>query len=381
MLGEGMTALTYYQAQVKTYADYYPFGMEMHDRTASSPNYRYGFNGKEKDQAGEFSAGQTHYDYGFRIYNPVWGKFLSVDPLSPSYPWYTPYQFAGNSPIMFIDQDGLERVYAADGTFIHQYGWNFTDLRVVSDLDVADVIRKDPNAFKNRLDDTKLFEPAKPFDGSELWHEAAILTVKAGAGDYKIKAALLKSGKRKQAYLEASSVLTDFATGGGAKERTYTFNDPFFQFLNKNNQLILEVVEDFEARLAELGISAGEYFRNNPDFRGGYEFSPDHAWETDGIYGVLESIEKHLEAISENPIAIVIGGMSYKIWSTKQGDLSQGYEIEFSNTTGKGSLLLHQATDLKSSRETPLSNKKQTFRGHISEATYSTWQLLLEAQE
>jgi RHS repeat-associated protein len=110
MLGEGTTALTYYQAQVKTYADYYPFGLEMEGRTANSPTYRYGFNGKEKDQAGEFSASQTHYDYGFRIYNPVWAKFLSVDPLSPSYPWYTPYQFAGDSPIAFIDLDGLEEV-------------------------------------------------------------------------------------------------------------------------------------------------------------------------------------------------------------------------------------------------------------------------------
>jgi hypothetical protein len=33
---------------------------------------------------------------------------LSVDPLTQSYPWYTPYQFAGNMPIRFIDLDGLE---------------------------------------------------------------------------------------------------------------------------------------------------------------------------------------------------------------------------------------------------------------------------------
>jgi hypothetical protein len=31
-----------------------------------------------------------------------------VDPLTRSYPWYTPYQFAGNTPIKFIDLDGLE---------------------------------------------------------------------------------------------------------------------------------------------------------------------------------------------------------------------------------------------------------------------------------
>jgi RHS repeat-associated protein len=69
--------------------------------------YRYGFNGKEKDDEGMGGGGQT-YDYGFRIYNPGLAKFLSVDPLSASYPWYTPYQFAGNMPISSIDLDGLE---------------------------------------------------------------------------------------------------------------------------------------------------------------------------------------------------------------------------------------------------------------------------------
>ncbi len=47
-------------------------------------------------------------DYGFRLYNPAIGKFLSVDPLSPKYPELTPYQFASNRPIQGTDLDGLE---------------------------------------------------------------------------------------------------------------------------------------------------------------------------------------------------------------------------------------------------------------------------------
>jgi hypothetical protein len=31
-----------------------------------------------------------------------------VDPLTRSYPWYTPYQFAGNTPIQAIDLEGAE---------------------------------------------------------------------------------------------------------------------------------------------------------------------------------------------------------------------------------------------------------------------------------
>ena len=73
--------------------------------TGSSDNwYRYGFNGKEKD--GDMDG--NNYDYGFRIYNPGLGRFLSVDPLTKKYPELTPYQFASNRPIDGIDQDGLE---------------------------------------------------------------------------------------------------------------------------------------------------------------------------------------------------------------------------------------------------------------------------------
>ena len=80
--------------------------MVMPARTFTAPtNYRYGFNGKEKD---DNISSLTAYDYGFRIYNPAIGKFLSVDPLTKKYPYYTPYQFAGNSPIKFVDIDGLE---------------------------------------------------------------------------------------------------------------------------------------------------------------------------------------------------------------------------------------------------------------------------------
>lgn len=94
-----------YQAQMLSYQQYYPFGWTMPERKANTDNYRFGFNGKENDKEW---GNQLIQDYGFRLYNPALGKFLSVDPLAPSYPWYTPYQFAGNKPIGAIDIDGLE---------------------------------------------------------------------------------------------------------------------------------------------------------------------------------------------------------------------------------------------------------------------------------
>jgi RHS repeat-associated protein len=67
--------------------------------------YRYGFNGKENDN----KDGVVQYDYGFRIYDQRLSRFKSVDPLLTAYPYYTPYQFAGNMPIAAIDLDGLEQ--------------------------------------------------------------------------------------------------------------------------------------------------------------------------------------------------------------------------------------------------------------------------------
>ncbi len=70
-------------------------------------SYTYGFNGKENDPEAN-STGSGTQDYGMRIYNPSLGRFLSVDPLTKKYPELTPYQFASDNPIEFIDRDGLE---------------------------------------------------------------------------------------------------------------------------------------------------------------------------------------------------------------------------------------------------------------------------------
>ncbi len=97
-----------YDPNIISYNDYYPFGSLMPNRHFTpAESYRYGFNGKEKLDEIAGVTGAT-YDYGFRIYDPRLGRFLSVDPLTKDYPFYTPYQFAGNKPIQAVDLDGLE---------------------------------------------------------------------------------------------------------------------------------------------------------------------------------------------------------------------------------------------------------------------------------
>lgn len=95
-----------FRADSMSVSNYYPFGMLETSRTWDAGVDRYGYNGKEKDES--WKGAGVQYDYGFRQYDARLARFLSVDPIGTEYPEYTPYQFAGDSPIIFIDRDGLE---------------------------------------------------------------------------------------------------------------------------------------------------------------------------------------------------------------------------------------------------------------------------------
>jgi RHS repeat-associated protein len=102
------STIDYYKAKVESASDYYAFGAKMPGRGING-SYRYGFNGKENDRE-TVEAGQGTQDYGMRIYNSNLGRFLSIDPLTKSYPELTPYQFSSNNPIENVDLDGMEGV-------------------------------------------------------------------------------------------------------------------------------------------------------------------------------------------------------------------------------------------------------------------------------
>ncbi|NMC33977.1 MAG: CHAP domain-containing protein, partial [Veillonellaceae bacterium] len=73
---------------------------------------RYLYNGKEYISEGDLN----WYDYGARFYGPDGSRFFTIDPLAEKFPWQSPYCYAGNNPIRFIDYNGLgpgDRVKAA----------------------------------------------------------------------------------------------------------------------------------------------------------------------------------------------------------------------------------------------------------------------------
>jgi RHS repeat-associated protein len=95
---------------LETY-DYYPFGVQMPGRSWGESLTLEKFTGHERD--GEV----LRLDYMIaRMYDPALGRFLSPDPLADQYPGISPYVYALNNPLIFIDPDGREvQICTGDG--------------------------------------------------------------------------------------------------------------------------------------------------------------------------------------------------------------------------------------------------------------------------
>ncbi len=88
--------------------------MSIAARSFKSQNYKYGFNGMEKDD--ELKGEGNSYDFGARIYDPRLGRWLARDPLEAKYPHISPYNFVLNSPLSLKDPDGREPNKSQSGT-------------------------------------------------------------------------------------------------------------------------------------------------------------------------------------------------------------------------------------------------------------------------
>jgi RHS repeat-associated protein len=90
-------------------SNYYPFGLQQkgYNNTVSS-------NGNSLAQAFKFGGkelsselGLETYDFGARNYDPAIGRWMNLDPLAEKMRRHSPYNYAFDNPVFFIDYDGM----------------------------------------------------------------------------------------------------------------------------------------------------------------------------------------------------------------------------------------------------------------------------------
>jgi RHS repeat-associated protein len=136
------SATIFFQPEVTSISDYYPFGAPIHGRGYSSETYRFGFNTQEKDD--EIKGEGNSYTTEFRKLDPRLGRWLSIDPKASSMPWQSPYCSMDNNPIWFNDvlgdstkykiiETGKEHVLDGSDAIFEISQTDFNDLKYVYD--------------------------------------------------------------------------------------------------------------------------------------------------------------------------------------------------------------------------------------------------------
>ncbi|SNR17632.1 DUF6443 domain-containing protein [Tenacibaculum jejuense] len=97
------------QNEIVEESNYYPFGLRhkgynnITNSLGNSTAQKFGYNGMELNE----ELGLEWHDFGARNYDAALGRWMNLDPLAEEMRRHSPYNYAFNNPVYFIDPDGM----------------------------------------------------------------------------------------------------------------------------------------------------------------------------------------------------------------------------------------------------------------------------------
>ncbi len=103
--GDGQVGVS----EIREEKNYYPFGLthKGYNSTIRGRKHNYGYGGFEEND----ELGLEWLDFTARNYDPALGRWMNIDPLAEAMRSHSPYNYAFDNPIAFIDPDGMAPMY------------------------------------------------------------------------------------------------------------------------------------------------------------------------------------------------------------------------------------------------------------------------------
>ena len=95
--------------------NYYPFGLKHKGYNTNITSTNIALKRKFGVKEYQDELGLDWYDITARNYDPALGRWMNIDPLAEQMRRHSPYNYAFNNPIFFIDPDGLAPIDYVDG--------------------------------------------------------------------------------------------------------------------------------------------------------------------------------------------------------------------------------------------------------------------------
>ena len=218
------------ESEIVEESNYYPFGLKHKDyNNIVNPNgnsvaQKFGFGGKELEEG----LGYNMHDFDMRHYDPAIARWVVVDPLAEQMRRHSPYNYAFNNPIFFIDPDGMapisslqDPIFNKSGKLIGDDGKTDGKIHIVYNNKQAKSIAKETKSGNTAInltgkDVVTLHGGEDTVNGVISSVEAQGRDTSAGAGD----AGLHEEGGNSSKSATTGEVTTEAWTPGAKKTGT-----------------------------------------------------------------------------------------------------------------------------------------------------------------